>query len=40
MHDQLFYLNGASRLPNVTINVVPSAAGGHSGLLGAAFAAG
>jgi Domain of unknown function (DUF5753) len=35
MHDQLFYLNESSRLPNVTINVVPYAAGGHSGLLGA-----
>jgi hypothetical protein len=33
MHDQLFYLNEASRLPNVTVNVVPYAPGGHSGLL-------
>ena len=35
MHDQLFYLNESSRLPNVTINAAPYAAGGHSGLLGA-----
>jgi hypothetical protein len=35
LHDQLFHLNEASRLPTVTVNVVPYAAGGHSGLPGA-----
>ena len=35
MHDQLNHLIAASRLPNVTIQVVPHTAGGHSGLLGA-----
>lgn len=32
---QLLHLVQSSRLPNVTVNVVPYAAGGHSGLLGA-----
>jgi transcriptional regulator with XRE-family HTH domain len=35
MHDQLMHLVSMSRLPNVTIQVVPYDAGGHSGLLGA-----
>jgi transcriptional regulator with XRE-family HTH domain len=35
MHDQLMHLVEVSRWPNVTIQVVPYAAGGHSGLLGA-----
>jgi transcriptional regulator with XRE-family HTH domain len=35
MHDQLEHLVGLSRKPNVTIQVVPYDAGGHSGLLGA-----
>lgn len=35
MQEQLFHLNEAARLPNVTVNVVPYSAGGHSGLLGA-----
>jgi transcriptional regulator with XRE-family HTH domain len=35
MHDQLGHLMGLSRKPNVTIQVVPYDAGGHSGLLGA-----
>jgi transcriptional regulator with XRE-family HTH domain len=34
MRDQLDYLVGVSQLPNVTIQVVPYEAGGHSGLLG------
>jgi hypothetical protein len=35
MHDQLRYLVEVSRRPNVTIQVVPYSAGGHTGLLGA-----
>jgi transcriptional regulator with XRE-family HTH domain len=35
MHGQMEYLLEMSRRPNVTIQVVPYAAGGHSGLLGA-----
>ena len=35
MHDQLTYLADVSRRPNVTIQVVPYSAGGHTGLLGA-----
>ncbi len=35
MHDQLTHLVGLSRKPNVTIQVVPYDARGHSGLLGA-----
>jgi hypothetical protein len=35
MHDQLMHLVAASELPNVTIQILPSSAGGHSGLLGA-----
>ena len=35
MHDQLMYLVEVSRRPNVTIQVVPYSAGGHTGLLGA-----
>jgi transcriptional regulator with XRE-family HTH domain len=35
MHDQLAHLVGLSGKPNVTIQVVPYDAGGHSGLLGA-----
>lgn len=35
MHDQLAHLVELSRKPNVTIQVVPYDAGGHSGLLGA-----
>ena len=35
MHDQLMYLVELSRRPNVTIQVVPYSAGGHTGLLGA-----
>jgi transcriptional regulator with XRE-family HTH domain len=35
MHDQLMHLVEASRLPNVTIQLVPYDARGHSGLLGA-----
>ena len=35
MHDQLAHLADLSRRPNVTIQVVPYDAGGHSGLLGA-----
>lgn len=34
MHDQLMSLVEASRRPNVTIQVVPYEAGGHTGLLG------
>jgi transcriptional regulator with XRE-family HTH domain len=34
MEEQLSHLLALSRLPNVTIQVVPYAAGGHSGLLG------
>ena len=35
MHDQLMDLVRMSQLPNVTIQVVPYSAGGHTGLLGA-----
>jgi transcriptional regulator with XRE-family HTH domain len=35
MYDQLMYLVEMSRRPNVTIQVVPYSAGGHTGLLGA-----
>ena len=35
MHDQLMDLVRMSRLPNVTIQVMPYSAGGHTGLLGA-----
>jgi len=35
MHDQLAHLVDLSRKPNITIQVVPYDAGGHSGLLGA-----
>lgn len=35
MYDQFMYLVDRSRLPNVTVQIVPYAAGGHSGLLGA-----
>jgi transcriptional regulator with XRE-family HTH domain len=34
MRDQLDHLIAVSNLPNVTIQVIPYAAGGHSGLLG------
>jgi transcriptional regulator with XRE-family HTH domain len=35
MHDQLMYLVEMSRRPNITVQVVPYTAGGHTGLLGA-----
>lgn len=35
MHDQLTHLIEVSALPNVTIQIVPYSAGGHSGLAGA-----
>ena len=35
MHDQLMYLVEMSRRPNITIQVLPYSAGGHTGLLGA-----
>ena len=35
MRDQLAYLVEMSRRPNITIQVVPYSAGGHTGLLGA-----
>jgi transcriptional regulator with XRE-family HTH domain len=35
MRDQFEHLIAMSRLPNITIQVVPYAAGGHTGLLGA-----
>ncbi len=35
MHDQLMHLVEVSRRPNVTLQVVPYSAGGHTGLLGA-----
>jgi len=35
MHDQLIHLAGLSQRPNVTVEVIPYAAGAHSGLLGA-----
>ena len=31
MHDQLTYLAEVSRRPNVTIQVIPYSAGGHTG---------
>jgi transcriptional regulator with XRE-family HTH domain len=34
MHDQLMHLTALSRLPNITVQVVPYDAGGHTGLLG------
>lgn len=35
MYEQLVYLVAISRRPNITIQVVPYSAGGHTGLLGA-----
>jgi transcriptional regulator with XRE-family HTH domain len=35
MHDQLMHLVEMSRRPNITIQVLPYSAGGHTGLLGA-----
>ena len=35
MHDQLAHLTQMSERPNVTVEVIPYAAGAHSGLLGA-----
>jgi transcriptional regulator with XRE-family HTH domain len=35
MHDQLAWLVELSRRPNVTVQVLPYSAGGHTGLLGA-----
>jgi uncharacterized protein DUF5753 len=35
MHEQLMHLVTTSRRPNITIQVVPYSAGGHTGLLGA-----
>lgn len=35
MHDQLVHLTEMSERPNVTVEVIPYAAGAHSGLLGA-----
>ena len=35
MHDQLMFLVQVSRRPNVTVQVLPYSAGGHTGLLGA-----
>jgi transcriptional regulator with XRE-family HTH domain len=35
MYDQLMYLAEASARPNITIQVIPYSAGGHTGLLGA-----
>ena len=35
MHDQLMYLVEMSRRPNITVQVLPYSAGGHTGLLGA-----
>ncbi len=35
MHDQLMHLVAISERPNVTIQVLPYSAGGHSGLAGA-----
>jgi len=35
VHDQLLHLVAVSRRPNVTVQVVPYSAGGHTGLLGA-----
>jgi transcriptional regulator with XRE-family HTH domain len=35
MHDQLSYLAEVSERPNITIQVIPYSAGGHTGLLGA-----
>ena len=35
MYDQLMHLVEVSRRPNITVQVVPYSAGGHTGLLGA-----
>ena len=35
MYEQLMYLAEASERPNITVQVVPHSAGGHTGLLGA-----
>jgi transcriptional regulator with XRE-family HTH domain len=35
MHDQLMHLAEVSRRPNITVQVIPYSAGGHTGLLGA-----
>jgi transcriptional regulator with XRE-family HTH domain len=35
MYDQLIHLVAVSRRPNITVQVVPYSAGGHTGLLGA-----
>ena len=35
MHDQLMHLVEMSRRPNITVQVLPYSAGGHTGLLGA-----
>ena len=35
MHEQLMYLAEVSERPNVTVQVIPYSAGGHTGLLGA-----
>ncbi len=35
MHDQLMHLVEISRRPNITVQVLPYSAGGHTGLLGA-----
>ena len=35
MYDQLIHLVGMSQRPNITVQVVPYSAGGHTGLLGA-----
>jgi uncharacterized protein DUF5753 len=35
MHEQLAHLAAMSRRPNITVQVVPYSAGGHTGLLGA-----
>jgi len=40
MHDQLIYLAEVSERPNITIQVIPYSAGGHTGLLGACTIAG
>ncbi|MGH3174902.1 MAG: helix-turn-helix domain-containing protein, partial [Streptosporangiaceae bacterium] len=39
MYEQLMYLVEMSRRPNITVQVVPHSAGGHTGLLGAFFIA-
>jgi hypothetical protein len=35
MYEQLMYLVEMSRRPNITVQIVPYSAGGHTGLLGA-----